>query len=113
MPTYLARGVSTRLGTMPLAGTISEHIVLRRGEAAKQQSDAAEKQLQNSRLLKEVSVPFPGDEKQHRLNWLGNAPFVQVQAGWDAFDEECAETTRATTGTSLHLITMPKLIFTS
>lgn len=99
MPTFLARGVSARLGTMPLAGTISERIVLRKGEEAKKQSDAAEKQLQNSRLLKEVSVPFPGDEERYRLNWLGNAPFMQVQAGWDAFDEECAETTRATAGT--------------
>ncbi|EMD86926.1 hypothetical protein COCHEDRAFT_1114239 [Bipolaris maydis C5] len=98
MPTFLARGVSARLGTMPLAGTISERIVLRKGEEAKKQSDAAEKQLQNSRLLKEVSVPFPGDEERYRLNWLGNAPFMQVQAGWDAFDEECAETTRATAG---------------
>ncbi|EUC46678.1 hypothetical protein COCMIDRAFT_92092 [Bipolaris oryzae ATCC 44560] len=98
MPTYLARGVSARLGTLPLAGTISEQIILRKGEAAKQQSEAAEKQLQNSRLLKEVSIPFQGDEQQYRLNWLGNAPFLQVQAGWDAFDEECAEITGATTG---------------
>lgn len=99
MPTYLARGVSARLGIMPLADTISEQIILRRGEDARQQSEAAEKQLQNSRLLNEVSVPFPGDEQQHRLNWLGDAPFLQVQAGWDAFEEGCAETTRATTGT--------------
>ncbi|EUC32263.1 hypothetical protein COCCADRAFT_6001 [Bipolaris zeicola 26-R-13] len=98
MPTYLARGVSARLGIMPLADTISEQIILRRGEDARQQSEAAEKQLQNSRLLNEVSVPFPGDEQQHRLNWLGDAPFLQVQAGWDAFEEGCAETTRATTG---------------
>ncbi|KNG51971.1 hypothetical protein TW65_00986 [Stemphylium lycopersici] len=85
MPTYLARGVSARLGAMPLADTVSPSIILRKGEAAKQQSDTAESQLRGSKMLKEVPVPFPGDEEQYRLNWLDNAPFMQVQAGQDLF----------------------------
>lgn len=85
MPTYLARGVSARLGAMPLADTVSPSIILRKGEAAKQQSDTAESQLRGSKMLKEVPVPFPGDEEQYRLNWLDNTPFMQVQAGQDLF----------------------------
>ena len=85
MPTYLARGVSAHLGAMPLADAVSQNIILRKGEAAKQQSDTAEIQLRGSKMLKEVPVPFPGDEEQYRLNWLGNAPFMQVQVGEDLF----------------------------
>jgi hypothetical protein len=111
MPSYLARGVSVRLGVMPLSDAVSQDIVLRRGEAAKQQSEAAERQLRGSRVLKEVSVSFPGDEEQHHLNWLGNAPFMQVQAGWDVFDK-CAETARVATGNYSNIMTTPKLICT-
>lgn len=91
MPTYLARGVSARLGAMPLTDTISHKIILRKGEAARLQSEAAERQLRSSKMLSEVPVPFPGDEKQHHLNWLGNAPFIQVQVGSTVLNRERAE----------------------
>ena len=83
MPIYHARGVSVHLGEMPLADTITSDIVLRKGKAAKQQCENAEKQLQESTPLTEERVTFPGDEAGFELNWLGNAPFMQVQASSD------------------------------
>lgn len=74
MPTYHARGVSVRLGTCPLADTIHSNI------AAKTQCEMAEEQLLQSELLPEESIPFPSDGRSLELNWLGNAPFMQVQA---------------------------------
>ncbi|CAO2658042.1 Nn.00g073020.m01.CDS01 [Neocucurbitaria sp. VM-36] len=85
MPTYYARGVSAYLGAMPLAETITRQIVLRKGQVAKQQCETAEKRLLESKLLAEEPVIFPGDEAGLALNWLGNAPFMQVQAGREPF----------------------------
>lgn len=103
MPTYLARGVSARLGTMPLTDTISSKIIPRKSELAKQQAETAERLLQSSKLLKEVPVPLPGDGTQHPLNWLGNTPFVQVQVLRDASSEECSDSTKAPKGTCSNL----------
>ncbi|UPX13160.1 uncharacterized protein EKO05_0003686 [Ascochyta rabiei] len=80
MPTYHARSITVRLGSMPLAETITSNIVLRKGEVAKRQCEAAEKKLSRSFLLDEKRVFFPGDPDGYELNWLGNAPFMQVQA---------------------------------
>ncbi|KAF1851389.1 uncharacterized protein K460DRAFT_273943 [Cucurbitaria berberidis CBS 394.84] len=85
MPTYYARGVSAHLGAMPLADTITHNMVLRKGTVARQQCEAAEKRLLESKHLTEERVFFPGDEAAFELNWLGNAPFMQVQAGRDLF----------------------------
>ena len=69
-----------RLGSMPLAETTTSDVVLKKGEVAKRQSEAAEKKLLHSLLLDEERVLFPGDPDGYELNWLGNAPFMQVQA---------------------------------
>ncbi|KAI4662097.1 uncharacterized protein J4E78_004889 [Alternaria triticimaculans] len=88
MPTYFARGVSVRLGAIPLGDTTTAKIILRKGEAAKQQSALAEKRLLGSKLLKEEQVPFPGDEAAFQLNWLAQAPFMQTRVGSDIYEEE-------------------------
>ncbi|KAF9692089.1 hypothetical protein EKO04_009951 [Ascochyta lentis] len=80
MPTYHARSITVRLGSMPLAETTTSCIVLKKGEVAKRQSEAAEEKLLRSFLLDEKRVLFPGDPDGYELNWLGNAPFMQVQA---------------------------------
>jgi hypothetical protein len=79
MPTYHARGISVRLGTMPLDKTTTRHVVLRKGEVAKQQCEDAEKQLRGSRKLDEQRVPLPGDATGFGLHWLQDVPFMQVQ----------------------------------
>ena len=88
MPTYFARGVSVRLGAIPLGDTTTAKIILRKGEAAKQQSTLAEKRLLGSKLLKEEQVPFPGDEAAFQLNWLAQAPFMQTRVGSDIYEGE-------------------------
>ena len=80
MPTYHALNITVRLGSMPLAETTTSEVVLKKGEVAKRQSEAAEKKLLHSFLLDEERVLFPGDPEGYELNWLGNAPFMQVQA---------------------------------
>jgi hypothetical protein len=81
MPTYYARGVSVRLGAMPLAGTTTPNIVLKKGEVARRQCEDAEQKLRYSAPLHEERVNFPGDEAGFGLHWLGDAPFMQVQTG--------------------------------
>jgi hypothetical protein len=93
MPTYFARGVSVRLAAMPLEDTTTQKIILRKGDAAKQQSESAEKMLLKSKLLKEKVVPFPGDEDAFHLNWVANAPFMQTQVRNDLYDKEDTEAT--------------------
>lgn len=88
MPTYFARGVSVRLGAIPLGDTTTAKIILRKGDAAKQQSALAEKRLLKSKLLKEEQVPFPGDEAAFQLNWLAQAPFMQTRVGSDIYEGE-------------------------
>lgn len=80
MPTYHARGITVHLGSMPLAETTTSDVVLKKGEVAKRQSEAVEKKLLRSGCLNEKRVFFPGDRDGFELNWLGNAPFMQVQA---------------------------------
>ncbi|KAL1599257.1 hypothetical protein SLS59_006274 [Nothophoma quercina] len=80
MPTYHARSITVRLGSLPLAETTTSDVVLKKGEVAKRQTEAAEKKLLRSFLLDEKRVLFPGDPDGYELNWLGNAPFMQVQA---------------------------------
>lgn len=79
MPTYHARGISARLGTLPLSDAITRNVVAKKGEVARQQGEAAEKKLRKSKLLTEQSVPFPGDDSALELNWIGNAPFMQTE----------------------------------
>jgi hypothetical protein len=88
MPTYHARGVSIRLGVMPLAETTTPSIVLKKGELAKQQCEEAEKRLLQSELLREESVRFPDDDAGFELNWLGGAPFMQARAGIGLFEDD-------------------------
>jgi hypothetical protein len=92
MPTYHARGISVRLGAMPLAETTTSNIELRKGEIARRQCEEAEQKLLGSELLHETRVGFPGDENGFELNWLGGAPFMQVQAGDNSFEDESDET---------------------
>ena len=99
MPTYFARGITARLGVMPLDDTITRNIIVQNGEAARQQAETAKVKLLNSRLLAERLVPFPGDEKKLHVNWLGGAPFVQVYAGKDLFQEGSSVATDTTKGT--------------
>jgi hypothetical protein len=81
---------------MPLADAITRNIIVRKGDAAKKQADTAEANVLSSKLLTEELVHFPGDEAGFQLNWLGNAPFMQVQAGRDLFGQEgVRDTTRA------------------
>lgn len=80
MPTYHARSITVRLASMPLAETTTSEVVLKKGEVAKRQSEAAEEKLMHSFLLDEERVLFPGDPDGYELNWLGNAPFMQVCA---------------------------------
>lgn len=80
MPTYHARNITVRLGSVPLAVTTTSDIVLKKGEVAKQHSDVAEKKLLHSPYLQEKHILFPGDPDGFELNWLGKAPFMQVQA---------------------------------
>jgi hypothetical protein len=88
MPIYYARGVSVRLGAMPLTDTITPNIELRKGEVARKQCEEAEKKLLGSGLLQETRVSFPGDESGFELHWLGGAPFMQVRTGDHLFEEE-------------------------
>ena len=97
MPTYFARGVSVRLGTITLGDTTTAKIILRKGEAAKQQSALAEKRLLGSKLLKEEQVPFPGDDAAFKLNWLAQAPFMQTRVGNGIYEEEASRDVQGAT----------------
>lgn len=79
MPVYHARSITVRLATLPLGETTTSDVVLKKGEVAKRQSEAAEKKLIGSRYLNEQCVLFSGDRDGFELNWLGNAPFMQTQ----------------------------------
>ncbi|KAJ4988128.1 hypothetical protein SVAN01_06380 [Stagonosporopsis vannaccii] len=80
MPTYHARDITVRMGSVPLAETITSNIVVKKGELAKQQSEHAEKKLLHSPYLQEKRVMFSDATDFFELNWLGNAPFMQVEA---------------------------------
>ncbi|KAF2662404.1 hypothetical protein K491DRAFT_177562 [Lophiostoma macrostomum CBS 122681] len=84
MPTYNATGVRVRLGVTHLSDTVTQHIKLRKNEAAVN-SDVAEKKLRESELLREKNVPFPGDADGLRVNFLKNVPFLQVKASRELF----------------------------
>jgi hypothetical protein len=87
---------------MPLVDTTTQKIILRKGEAAKQQSELAERSLLKSTLLKEELVPFPGDEAAFHLCWLANAPFMQTRVGSDVYkDKDIRHTEEAMAGTHL------------
>ncbi|KAF1914116.1 hypothetical protein BDU57DRAFT_454735 [Ampelomyces quisqualis] len=85
MPTYHACGVSVRLGVAPLVDTVNPDIVLNKADIDKKRCEEIEQNLLKSELLREKRVSFPGDERDFGLNWLGNVPFMQVQAGHDLF----------------------------
>ncbi|CAE7219169.1 hypothetical protein PTTW11_11138 [Pyrenophora teres f. teres] len=101
MPTYFARGITARLGAMPLEDTITTNIVRKKGETARQQADTSKAKLLESKLLAEKLVPFPGDENKLHVNWLGNAPFIQVRAGKELFAQGSHATTDTTKPTDL------------
>lgn len=107
MPYYMARSVSARLGAMPLDGTTSTEIITHR------KTGKFEKLLQATKLLNEKPVPFPGDEGQHRLNWLGDAPFIQVQAFLNESGEKCLNPTKAPIRMRSGSVRVPKLMCTS
>jgi hypothetical protein len=86
MPTYFARGVSVRLSATPLEDSTTQKIILRKGDAAKQQSELAERRLLERKLLKEEVVPFPDDEYAFQLNWVANAPFMQTRVKNNVYD---------------------------
>jgi hypothetical protein len=88
MPTYYARGVTVRLGATSLADTVTPNITLKKGDIAKKQCEKPERRLLDSQLLHEEHVQFPGDDQGFELNWVGGAPFIQVQAGDNLFGED-------------------------
>jgi hypothetical protein len=90
MPIYYARGVSVRLGVLPLHDTITPTITLKKGDLAKRECENAEKKLLKSKLVPEERVAFPDDERDFELHWLGGAPFMQSQAGKTLFEKESA-----------------------
>jgi hypothetical protein len=71
MPIYYARGVSVRLGVLPLHDTITPTITLKKGDLAKRECENAEKKLLKSKLVPEERVAFPDDERDFELHWLG------------------------------------------
>lgn len=79
MPVYHARSIAVQLASMPLGETTTSDVVLKKGDVAKRQSEAAEKKLLNSVYLNERRVLFPGDRDGFELNWLGDTPFMQTQ----------------------------------
>jgi hypothetical protein len=87
MPTYHARGVSVRIGAMPLTDTITPNVVLKKGDIAAKQCKEAEQKLLHSNMLLEEHVNFPEDSLDFELNWLGRAPFMQVQVGHDLVEQ--------------------------
>ncbi|CAI9630284.1 unnamed protein product [Alternaria burnsii] len=95
MPTYFARGVSVRLSATPLEDSTTQKIILRKGDAAKQQSELAERRLLETKLLKEEVVPFPDDEYAFQLNWVANAPFMQTRVKNNVYDKTEATTDAA------------------
>ncbi|KAF2677012.1 hypothetical protein K458DRAFT_492064 [Lentithecium fluviatile CBS 122367] len=78
MPSLHSAGIRVRLGTIPLEQTLTPNIVLKKGEIAAQQCEDADAQLRKSEFLDEEHVVFPGDEEGFAMNWLAEAPFLQV-----------------------------------
>lgn len=83
MPCLYGAGVRIHLASQPLAPTLTKHVQLKKGFDAASKSDQAEKLLRESvhTLLPEERVPFPGDDGELAVNWLGDAPFLQVVVG--------------------------------
>ncbi|KAF2032963.1 hypothetical protein EK21DRAFT_59689 [Setomelanomma holmii] len=92
MPTYFAPNISVWLSSMSLADATTPRIVLKKGEIAKKQCEEAEQKLLRSARLREERVLSDSDATGLdfiQLEWLGNAPFMQVQTG-NAF-EQCRD----------------------
>ena len=83
MPSLHGAGISIRLASQPLAASLTEHVELKRGFSAASKIEQAEKALLESvhTLLLEERVPFPGEEGNFSLNWIGDVPFFQVAIG--------------------------------
>lgn len=82
-----------RLGATSLANTVTPKITLKKGDLAKKQCEKPEKELLDSQLLHEERVKFPGDDRGFELNWVGGAPFIQVQVGDNLFEESIGDHT--------------------
>jgi hypothetical protein len=79
MPTYTPLGIGVRLGSVPLEETISSNVVLKKGQVAREQSEAAQEKLLSSPYLPEIRAPLQvGDWQGIRL---AGVPFLPVQAG--------------------------------
>ncbi|KAJ4357603.1 uncharacterized protein N0V89_002179 [Didymosphaeria variabile] len=80
MPSLYGAGVRMHLATHSLASTLTEQVQLKKGFDAAARAEHAEKALRESErsLLPEERVPFPGDEGEFAVNWLGRTPFLQA-----------------------------------
>jgi hypothetical protein len=79
MPAYTPLGITVSLGSVPLKETINSNVVLKKGEVARQQSEAAQEKLLSSASLPEIRAPLQ-DGDWHGLR-LAGVPFIPVQAG--------------------------------
>ncbi|KAF3002665.1 hypothetical protein E8E13_009599 [Curvularia kusanoi] len=79
MPTYHARGITVRLGSMALEETTTRNVAIRKGDVAKRQNETAEKKLLHSPYLAERRAPLDDRAESFDLNWLADVPFMQTQ----------------------------------
>ncbi|KAL1612198.1 hypothetical protein SLS60_000422 [Paraconiothyrium brasiliense] len=80
MPSLYGAGVRIHLASQDLASTLTEQVQLKKGFDAAANAEQAVKALRESvrTLLPEERVPFPGDEGEFAVNWLGRTPFLQA-----------------------------------
>jgi hypothetical protein len=86
MPTYTPLGITVRLGSVPLEETVSSNVVLKKGEVARQQTEAAQEKLLSSPYLPEIRAPLQvGDWHGIRLAGVPFLPVGIVYPRWQRF----------------------------
>jgi hypothetical protein len=87
MPTYTPLGNTVRLGSVPLEETVSSNVVLKKGEVARQQTEAAQEKLLSSPYLPEIRAPLQvGDWHGIRL---AGVPFLLVGIVYPRWQRFC------------------------
>lgn len=81
MPSLYHAGISAGLATLPLSVSGTRKTVNKKGAEAARLCEEAEKKLRASEFLVEERVQFPGDDENFAVNWIGEAPFLQVVVG--------------------------------
>ncbi|KAF2732681.1 hypothetical protein EJ04DRAFT_305375 [Polyplosphaeria fusca] len=92
MPAYRAAGVTARLSASDLQETITKDMEIKKGPPASASADAVQDLFRKKAYLQEEPVPFPHDPRGFQVGFVGDAPFLQVQAGANLFDNETAST---------------------